>query len=668
MKVSIITVCRNSEKTIRSTLESVFGQRRVLQIDGSKFEVEYIVIDGASTDGTVREIGEFAGQAKAKGEGEGGDKGFSFRWVSEPDRGMYDALNKGLKMASGDIVGILNGDDVFAANDVLARVVQKFRNPEIDGIWGDIRFVGDIHGRTRRYCTGRWFRPWMFRFAVQPAHPSTFFRRECFAKFGGYSLDYGMYADFEFLLRFIWKNGVRMSYLPVCTTVMRLGGASTRGLKATLVINRMDLKAIRAHGYRSSLPLIYLKYLFKIWGFVLSRVMEARRLPRRQLMVVERFWPEDFLSNDFAKACLERGLKLDVLCQVPSYPFDRIYEGWANRASDEEWCGIRIHRVSTVLGYNSSVRRKVWNYVHFAFATFWWALRHGRRYDRVFVYHTAALTMATSVFALRGVWRLPVTIWTQDLWPDAVYAYGFPEVWWRRILLNAFVRAVYGCCGRICVSCPSYVRRIKALTGRDAEFIPQWEPDSSIRKADGRKPGPLVFMFAGNLGVPQNLENDIEGFVRAAIPGAELWLVGGGVRLEGLQAKFGARPNVKFKGRQPRDEMPKWFAQADALVISLTRDYQLTFPGKFQSYIKTGKPLLGFIEGDVKGFISGAIGNYGALGWTAAPDDLDGIAAAYRRAAEEIRAGRSAEYGDRARALSDGLFDREVCVTRLLVG
>ena len=280
MKISIITVCYNAARTIRDALVSVAAQAQ-----GSGVEIEHIVVDGGSTDGTVREIEDFAKKVKVKGEGE--EWNYSFRWVSEKDRGMYDAMNKGIRMASGDVIGILNADDVLDGENVLARVASTFREEgrgmrdEIDGCYGDIRFVRDegLGGLERlrklptvRYCSGRWFRPWMFRFGVQTAHPSTFFRKECFEKWGEYSLDFGMYGDFELLCRFIWKNRARMKYLPLCTTEMRLGGASTDGWRTTLKINRSDLRALKANGCWSCLPLLYVRYLFKVWGFVFRRL------------------------------------------------------------------------------------------------------------------------------------------------------------------------------------------------------------------------------------------------------------------------------------------------------------------------------------------------------------------------------------------------------------
>ena len=270
MKISLITVCYNAEKTIADAMESVLTQRH------RDTEIEYIVVDGGSTDSTVDTIKKVAEQFHCSTS----PSPLTFRWLSEKDNGMYDALNKGMKMATGDVIGILNADDVLAEDDALAKIAAAFADPTIDGTYGDIRFVReDDHCtpttyasvrslRTVRYCSGKRFRPWMFRFGTQTAHPSTFFRKECFTKWGDYSLDYGMYGDFELLCRFIWKNKAKMRYLPICTTVMRMGGASTNGWRTTLKINRSDLRALKANGCWSCLPLLYSRYLLKIWGFI----------------------------------------------------------------------------------------------------------------------------------------------------------------------------------------------------------------------------------------------------------------------------------------------------------------------------------------------------------------------------------------------------------------
>jgi glycosyltransferase involved in cell wall biosynthesis len=222
---------------------------------------------------------------------------------------MYDAINKGIKMATGDVVGILNADDVLADDETLAHIVSAFntdsyplgtrsarrvrfpkgREPpqgavttpdssRIDAVYADIRFVREgesvaalREAKTVRYCSAKRWRPWMFRFAAMVPHPSFYVRRECFARLGGYSLDYRICADFELELRYLYLAKLRAAYLPECVVVMRMGGMSTAGWRSNIVINREDLRALRANGVWSCLPLIYLKYLFKIWGFVFRK-------------------------------------------------------------------------------------------------------------------------------------------------------------------------------------------------------------------------------------------------------------------------------------------------------------------------------------------------------------------------------------------------------------
>ena len=380
------------------------------------------------------------------------------------------------------------------------------------------------------------------------------------------------------------------------------------------------------------------------------------------LILVERFYPEDFLVNDLASEWKRMGHDVEVLTQVPSYPFDKIYDGYKNKTyqTTTELNDIPVHRVSTIFGYNTSVKRKILNYLHFGVLTSLWALWNGRKYDKVFVYHTAALTMASAVMPLRWLWRKPITIWTQDLWPDAVWGYGFKPTKWRMVLLNAFIRTIYGCCNRITVSCKRYVMRVKALTGRDAEWVPQWEP-AEMSLPEKPSGGKVVFMFAGNMGVPQDLPNVIEGFVKANLDDAELWLVGGGVMAEPLKEKYGETDGVKFCGRQPRAEMPNWFAKADVLIISLTDQYCLTLPGKFQSYIKTGKPLLGILNGEARELIE-----ENNIGFTAKPDDIDAIAGSYRKMYAAVRSGKASAFGSRAKELSATMFNRERLIKTLL--
>ena len=216
MKVSLITACYNSAKTIETAMESVLAQKGV--------DIEYIIVDGGSKDGTVDIIKEFASRSVRPAS----PGCLVIKWISEPDRGMYDAINKGIKMATGDIVGILNADDVLSSDDTLAHIAAHFEecqtvenrsdlistvsnNKRIDALYADIRFVKEgesvaalREAPTVRYCSAKRWRPWMFRFAAMVPHPSFYVRRECFERLGGYSLDYRICADFELELRYLY--------------------------------------------------------------------------------------------------------------------------------------------------------------------------------------------------------------------------------------------------------------------------------------------------------------------------------------------------------------------------------------------------------------------------------------------------------------------------------
>ena len=260
MKISIVTACYNSAGTLRDAIESVARQRR----DG--FEVEHIVVDGASDDGTAAVLEASPG----------------VRWVSEPDHGTYDAMNKGIRMATGDVVGILNADDVLASDDALACVAAAFADSSVDAAYGDVRFVSrDLSsvdalraGRVRRYCSSRFWRPWMFRFGAMVPHPTFYCRRGLFDRLGFYDFErYGKSADFDLELRYLRGAGVRAARVPRCLVVMRTGGQSTAFDNARF--NREDLASLRQHGIWSSMALINLKYAFKIWGFVLPRILKC---------------------------------------------------------------------------------------------------------------------------------------------------------------------------------------------------------------------------------------------------------------------------------------------------------------------------------------------------------------------------------------------------------
>ena len=234
------------------------------------------------------------------------------------------------------------------------------------------------------------------------------------------------------------------------------------------------------------------------------------------LIITERFYPEEFIINDLAADWAAGGLRVDVLTQAPSYPFGKVFSGYSNSVfSCGRWKSMNIFRFFTVTGYRESLFLKLLNYFSFAAAGSVAALFKARGYDRIFVYQTGPLTLALPAVLARKLYGIPVTIWTQDLWPDMVYAYGFrrtkPLAW----CLDAFIGFIYRNCDNILVSCEGFASRLAGYApGREIKHFPNWPtvtPDGGAEKA--ALPEGLNFTFAGNTGKLQNLENVLRGFV-----------------------------------------------------------------------------------------------------------------------------------------------------------
>jgi len=255
MKVSLITVCYNSAVTICTCFDSVFSQQGV--------ELEYIVVDGGSKDDTVQIIKEYSTR-------------LSFKWISERDEGMYDAINKGIKMATGDVVGILNADDILESPDTLAHVAEAFAD-DVDAVYADIRFVKDDLNTTVRYYSAKHWKPWMLQWGKMPPHPSVYIRRELFEKYGLYKLGYDIAADYELLIRYLRMAKLRTRYLNESLVRMRMGGKSTRGWKSFMTLNREIVRGNRENGYFCCFPMLLPKYLFKIFEFILPRLGIKRK-------------------------------------------------------------------------------------------------------------------------------------------------------------------------------------------------------------------------------------------------------------------------------------------------------------------------------------------------------------------------------------------------------
>lgn len=245
MKISLITVTYNSGTTLRDTILSVLAQ--------TYKNVEYIVVDGLSKDNTMDIVREYEPQFEGR-----------MKWISEKDKGLYDAMNKGVRMATGDVVGILNSDDFFTANDVLEKVAAGF-DEQTDAVYGDLHYVHpDDLQHSVRYYSSKIFKRNLMRMGFIPAHPTFYCRRECFDKFGYYKTDYKIAADFDLLLRFIYVNRIRIKYLPMDMVTMRTGGASTNGLKSRMGGMNEHLRSLRENGVKSNRFILSLRYFYKI--------------------------------------------------------------------------------------------------------------------------------------------------------------------------------------------------------------------------------------------------------------------------------------------------------------------------------------------------------------------------------------------------------------------
>ncbi len=247
LKVSIITVAFNSAATISDTIKSVLAQ--------SYKNIEYLIIDGCSQDNTLDIIREYEPHFQGR-----------LRWISEKDRGIYDAMNKGITMASGDIVGILNSDDFFTTDNVVEQMVKAFDDKDIDATYGDIHFIRDGQpDKCVRYYSSKRFRPGWLRFGFMPAHPSFYARREVFERAGLYKTDYKIGSDYEMMVRLFYKHHIKAVYQPIDMVTMRTGGLSTRGIKSRLQLIKDDVRGCRENGIYTNAAMICVKFLYKIF-------------------------------------------------------------------------------------------------------------------------------------------------------------------------------------------------------------------------------------------------------------------------------------------------------------------------------------------------------------------------------------------------------------------
>ncbi len=247
MKVSILTVSYNSQKTIEDTIKSVLQQDYP--------NIEYIIVDGNSSDSTMDTIAKHS-------------SGIS-KVISEPDKGIYDAMNKGVNLATGDLIGILNSDDFYASDNVISQVVELISKEGTDSLYADLVYVDaeNTEKVTRKWVSGK-YKHGKFKWGWMPPHPTFFVKKSVYEKFGTFNTELKSAADYEFMLRVLHKEKTSVSYLPKLTVRMRAGGVSNASFKHRIRANKEDRKAWELNGIQPYFFTLFLKPIRKIFQFL----------------------------------------------------------------------------------------------------------------------------------------------------------------------------------------------------------------------------------------------------------------------------------------------------------------------------------------------------------------------------------------------------------------
>ncbi|MBJ6119809.1 glycosyltransferase [Pontibacter sp. BT310] len=247
MKISIITIVYNNRETVADAIESVLGQ--------TYSNIEYIVVDGLSTDGTVSIISSFGNRIS--------------RFVSEKDNGLYDAVNKGIGLATGDVIGFLHSDDIFYSQESIAMVAAAFKEFNTDSVYADLLYVqkSDINKVVRNWVSGSYKRE-SFLFGWMPPHPTFYVKREVYQKFGLYNTQFKSAADYELMLRYLYKYKISTTYIPEKLVKMRIGGKSNVTLKNRIRANQEDYRAWRINNLQPPFYTRFLKPLRKLVQFI----------------------------------------------------------------------------------------------------------------------------------------------------------------------------------------------------------------------------------------------------------------------------------------------------------------------------------------------------------------------------------------------------------------
>ena len=394
----------------------------------------------------------------------------------------------------------------------------------------------------------------------------------------------------------------------------------------------------------------------------------------RILFISDHFFPEPFLCNEIPAYLHAKGFIIDVLTQNPAYPEGIIYKGEYNPFFRiTRLNGIRIFRFKTITGYRDSIVKKIVNYIWFMFASLLWAFITGYSYEYVFVYHVGTLTEALPLFIYKRIFGKRTSIWTQDIWPDSVFSFGFRHTSLRLQFLECFVSLVYNSIDSIMVSSPGFVEKISKYVpiSRKPKFIPQWAPNELFIKESSSivlNHDSFNFVFAGNVGTQQNIERLIYAFemIHVKYSNVCFHIVGGGRCFKEIKdlASSLKMDYIYFHSRIPQSQILSLLRSADSCVLSLKPNptIELTLPARFQTYLYAERPILCVARGEAKSLVS----LYG-IGEIAEPDSTESISEAVSRILEYSQTQRNA-IAEKMRSLAFSLFNEKESKQKLLEG
>tara|TARA_B110000008_G_C16945590_1_gene554291 strand:+ start:412 stop:1629 length:1218 start_codon:yes stop_codon:yes gene_type:complete len=360
------------------------------------------------------------------------------------------------------------------------------------------------------------------------------------------------------------------------------------------------------------------------------------KLNPKILIVSECFYPEEFKINDVAFQWVKDGYDVDILTLIPSYPKGKIYPKYKNRIFlKENINGVNVYRFWAVLGYKNSKIKKILKYINFMVIGSVFAVLIGKKYQHIFGFNLGALSDMLPAVLIRKIYKKPLTLWVQDIWPDSVYAYGFKKTKSFSFLLNNFVKFIFYNVDNIAISSKGFESSLVNYTKLDTKFhyFPNWADDLNhelkpmILSADKR----IHFTFAGNVGKVQNLENIIEAFSllpKSYLINSQLNIIGDGSHLNFLKSITRENIPIFFHGGVDRDLMAKYYKGSDFLIISLINKpiFALTVPAKLQTYIAAKKPILAIINGETADIVKD-----NNLGLCSQPEDIASIGEIFKQ-------------------------------------